>query len=57
VEAKPGDVHVLGLRRYFQQLEDAHALPDIVGTDPACLAGEVSSSSPLCLKPPIILQV
>ena len=34
VEAKPCDVHVLGPRRYFQQLQDAHALACMVA-DPA----------------------
>jgi hypothetical protein len=40
VEAKPRDVHVLGPPRYFQQLQDAHALPDMIGADPARPAGE-----------------
>ena len=46
MEAKSCDVHVLGLPRYFQQLHDAHALPDMVATDPACLAGEVNLLKP-----------
>jgi hypothetical protein len=27
-------------------LQDAHALPDLVGADPACLAGEVNFFKP-----------
>ena len=30
-----------GSPRYFQQLHDAHALPDMIGADPACLAGKI----------------
>jgi hypothetical protein len=42
MEAKTCDIHVFRLRRYFEQLKDAHALPDTIGTDAACLAGEVN---------------
>src|ERR1039458_9747091 len=31
LEAKSYDIHVLWLPRYFQQLQDAHAFPDIGG--------------------------
>ena len=47
VKAEPCDVHVLGQPRYFQQLQNAHAPPDMVGTDPACLAGKVNLLKPL----------
>jgi hypothetical protein len=57
VEAEACDVHVFGLRRYFQQLQNAHALPDMIGTDPAGLAGEVNFLKPLWRKPPIMLLV
>jgi len=46
VEAKARDVHVLRLRRYFQQLQDTHALPDMFGADPTGLAGEVNFFKP-----------
>src|SRR6266849_6212352 len=52
VEAKACNVHILRLPRYFQQLQDALALPDIIGADPARLAGAVDLSSPWCRKPP-----
>jgi hypothetical protein len=32
VEAKACDVHVRRFPRYFQQLQDAHALPDMIRT-------------------------
>jgi hypothetical protein len=41
VEAKARDIHVRRLSRYFQQLQDTHALPDMIGADPARLAGQV----------------
>src|SRR5437660_12723319 len=47
VEAKACYVHVLRFPRYFQQLQDAHALPDMIGADPACLAGAVDLVKPL----------
>src|SRR6266851_2087094 len=50
MEAKPRDVHVLGATRYFQQLQDAHALSDMTGTDPACLASEVEFFGPFMPK-------
>jgi hypothetical protein len=46
VETKTCDIHVLRLPRYFQQLQDTHALPDVIGTDPACLAGELNLFKP-----------
>ena len=46
VEAKASDVHVLRLRRHFQKLQDANALPDMIGADPACLAGTVDLFKP-----------
>src|SRR6266404_1763870 len=48
VKAKTRDVHVLRLPRYFQQLQDAHALPEMAGADPARLAGTVD-----LFKPPV----
>jgi hypothetical protein len=54
LEAKARDVHVLWLPRYFQQLQNAYALPDMIRTDPAGLAGVVNLF-PLCRKPSIIL--
>src|SRR6266852_9025915 len=47
VETKACDVHVLRLPRYFQQLQDAHALPDMIGADPACLTCAVDLFKPL----------
>ena len=47
MEAKACDVHVFGLLRSFQQLQDPHTLPDLISTDPACLAGEVNLFKPL----------
>jgi len=47
VQTKASDVHVLGPSRYFQQLQDAYALPDMVGADPAGLSGEVNFFQPL----------
>ena len=47
LEAKSYDIHVLWLPRYFQQLQDAHAFPDIGGADPACRAGDVNLFKPL----------
>ncbi len=41
VKMKPRDVHVLGPLRYFQQLQDAYALPYLVGTNPASSASAV----------------
>jgi len=32
--------------RYLQQLQDTRALPDMIGTDPACFAGEVNLFKP-----------
>jgi hypothetical protein len=57
VKAESRNVHVLGMRGYIQQLQKAHAFPGIGSNYPARLAGEGSSSSPLCLKPPIIVSV
>jgi hypothetical protein len=46
VEAKACDVHVLGFCGHIQQLQDASALPNMIGTDPASLAGEVDLFKP-----------
>jgi len=46
VKAKACDVHVFGLARYFQQLQDTHALPDMTGADPARPAGAVNLRKP-----------
>ena len=46
VKPKPGDVQILGLSRDFQQLHDAHTLPDIVRADPACFTGAVDLFKP-----------
>jgi hypothetical protein len=42
VKVKASDVHVLGLPRYLQQLQDAYALADISGADPARRALELN---------------
>jgi hypothetical protein len=52
VEAKACDVHILGPSRYFQQLQDTHALPDLIGADPARLASEVDLFEPLMTEAP-----
>ena len=44
---KACDVHILRPPSYFQQLQEAYALPDMIGTDPACFAGEVNLLEPL----------
>jgi len=36
VEVKTGDVQLLRLTCDFQQLQDANALPNMIGADPAC---------------------
>src|ERR1035438_3245379 len=41
VEVKACDVHVLRPSRHFQQLQDAHAFPDMIGADAAGFAGAV----------------
>jgi hypothetical protein len=46
VEVKACDIHILGPLRYLQQLQDSNALPDMFGTDPAGLAGEVKFFEP-----------
>jgi hypothetical protein len=46
VKAKACDVHVLRLLRYVQQLQDTHALPDLIGANPACLRGEMNLFKP-----------
>jgi len=46
VEAKACDVHVLGPRCNFQQLQDAHAFPEMIGADAACLPGEMNFHKP-----------
>src|SRR6266700_5153243 len=35
VKVKADDIEIFGLKCYVQQLNDSHALPDHVGTDPA----------------------
>jgi hypothetical protein len=45
----PRNTH-LGLPRYSQQLQDAHALPDMLGADPACFASAVNLFKPLMPK-------
>jgi len=55
VEAIPGDVQVFGPPRRFQQLEDAHAFPDVVGANPARLASEVKLFKTFMPEPTIIL--
>jgi hypothetical protein len=47
VEAKACNVPILRLLRHFQQLQDALALPDMIGADPARLAGAVDLFKPL----------
>jgi hypothetical protein len=47
VEAKARDIHVPRLPRYFQQLQDPHVLPDMIGTDSARLARAVNLFKPL----------
>jgi hypothetical protein len=46
VEAKACDVHVLRPPRYFKQLQDTYTLPDMLGTDPACLADQADFFEP-----------
>jgi hypothetical protein len=46
VEAKAGDVHIPRLPCYFHQLQDTHALPDLIGADPARPAGQVNFFKP-----------
>src|SRR5271157_961614 len=46
VKTKACDVQVLRPLRHFQQLQDTHALPDVIGADPACLAGAVDLFKP-----------
>jgi hypothetical protein len=47
VESEILQLHILRLPRYFQQLQDALALPDMIGADPARLAGAVDLFKPL----------
>jgi len=42
VEVKTGDVQLLRTTCYFQQLQDANALSDMIGANPASLAGEIN---------------
>jgi len=42
MEPKTRDVHVLRLRPHFRQLQNAYALSNVIGADPARLAGEVN---------------
>jgi len=57
MEVKPGYVQLIGLACDFQQLQDANALPDMIGANPAGCAGDVNLLKSLCLKPSIILGV
>jgi hypothetical protein len=57
VEAKACNVHILGLSCNFQQLQNTHALPDMIGADPASLSGEVNFFKPFMPEPPIILTL
>jgi len=41
VKVKAGDVQLLRLTCDFQQLQDAYALPEMIGANPAGLAGEI----------------
>src|ERR1700757_947467 len=41
MEAKSRDVHLFRTGGHFQQLQDARALPSLIGSDPARLAGQV----------------
>jgi hypothetical protein len=50
VKAKSRDIHVLGPLRYFQQLQDAHAFPDMGGTDAAGATGAMNLFKPLMLE-------
>ena len=52
VEVKAGDIHLLGQTGDFQQLQDANALPDMIGANPAGLAGEVNLFKPLVPERP-----
>ena len=42
VEVKAGDVQLLRLTCDFQQLQDANALSDMIGANPAGCAGEIN---------------
>jgi hypothetical protein len=42
VEVKAGDVQLLRLACDFQQLQDAHAFPDAIGTDSTGLVREIN---------------
>jgi hypothetical protein len=33
VEPKAGNIHLLGLRGHFQQLQNSYALPDVIGAN------------------------
>lgn len=46
VEPETCHIHVFRLRRHLQRLKDTHALPDVFGADPVCLAGEVDLFKP-----------
>jgi len=46
MEAKACNVHVLRAPRHLQQLQDARALPDLSGTDPARLASSIKLLEP-----------
>ena len=41
VEMEASYVQVRRLSRNFQELQDMHALPNVIGANPSCLAGQV----------------
>ena len=51
VEVKTGDVQLLRMTCDFQQLQDANALPDMIGANPAGCAGEVNLFKSLVPEP------
>jgi hypothetical protein len=46
VKVKACDIHILGLPRCLQQSQDTHALPDMIGADPACRTAQVDFFKP-----------
>ncbi len=47
VEVEAGDIQLLRQARDFKQLQNANALPDVIGANPASLASEVNLFKPL----------
>jgi hypothetical protein len=47
VEVEAGDIQLLRQARDFKQLQNANALPYLIGANPASLAGEVNLLKPL----------